>query len=37
MATKCSRDDCYVPLVPIAVGGAAGGALGALIGLFIDR
>ena len=37
MAARCGQDECYVPAIPIAVGIAAGGGIGALIGVLIDR
>ena len=36
-ADSCRRNDCHVPVIPVALLVGIGGAMGALVGLFIDR
>mgnify|MGYP000075901429 CR=1 FL=1 len=36
-AESCQRNDCYVPLIPVALLAGVGGAVGGLVGIFIDR
>jgi len=37
VASICSREDCYVPVIPIVVGVSVGALGGALVGVFIDK